>query len=574
MEETLLLPITMFLLNFKQMSKAILVFFLVTFSSLSYGQNSKLDVTSNAYEMTIVNISDLTLNIQTRGRKNTGKKTLDIRDTLFLNGRFTEKKLSNIDIICSYNDKTLHTDSLRNYKNYISWQNNNENSLEYDLEQGLIKLGSTLSAQIAESNFQKDSDDGYLEGIVKSTVNNISWATKKVVGAYESVKNIDKNLRAMSNKSYTEEINNKSYTNYFELIRDVSTLVKNEKELEPITKDLQAFLNKVSDIVGDYWEENTKEYVKERVVIFTQEVIEDSKKYIRNSRKALASYEERKSELLSYRNSDDFSETYTYQAWNLAKRNNPDFRIRSPKLLYSIDLFCFGSDLNKHLTSTPEKVLVKKGEDDYDWGGALFNRNIGGGIHFPISKEQNYSKKFYSKIYGGISFYNSLFDIQEDIRITDNFFSTSPSNSTGFNLSEPIKYEHRKLSADIVWRFFIGDALFIDLNGGYSRHKGELNLNKSELSQGYEWENEVIEIVDESYQPFFGGKIGIGKNRFFGNGKFENAGHLSIGVHFFKTNQTNNTEFLINDSNTDLPIQFNSNNKYIHRVHVGISIAI
>lgn len=166
----------------------------------------------------------------------------------------------------------------------------------------------------------------------------------------------------------------------------------------------------------------------------------------------------------------------------------------------------------------------------------------------------------YSRIYTTIGFHKFSYDLDTSkFKLSSNFFSKKPVNSTGFDISEPIKYENTNISLGLNWRFRLRRS-FIDLNGGYLTQNGALNLDNSKLSDGFEWANKNITINQKNILPFGGVKFGY---------TFYSYAHITIGGQFYKTNTTNDTEFKIKDELGQI-IPFKSDNLH-YKIFIGFN---
>jgi len=153
--------------------------------------------------------------------------------------------------------------------------------------------------------------------------------------------------------------------------------------------------------------------------------------------------------------------------------------------------------------------------------------------------------------------------------LSTNFFETSPATSPGFRLSRPLRYEQIDIAGELTWRFFLGKNIIFDLNGGYAKQTGTLNLNNSVLSEGYTWTEDFLPITDEQYAPFYGAKFGIGKNNFGRNKKLKGI-HLTGGVQFTQPQLQNTTDYRFVQTSTDRAIGFGSEGAWVYRVFVGV----
>src|SRR5690606_25308503 len=110
------------------------------------------------------------------------------------------------------------------------------------------------------------------------------------------------------------------------------------------------------------------------------------------------------------------------------------------------------------------------------------------------------------------------------------------------------------------------NGVILDLHGGYAMHYGVLNLKNSKPSTGVEWAQTRISFTDKVYQPFYGIRIGFGRN------EFHTSTHVMGGIQFFNVQNSQNSEYVIKDkgSNTSIPIESETGLHY--RVHVGYSV--
>lgn len=263
----------------------------------------------------------------------------------------------------------------------------------------------------------------------------------------------------------------------------------------------------------------------------------------------------------------NFERIHTYSVFSVAK--SLDLNTRTPGVLLSVEPLSTGADLNTYWKSSPDKLLVDKDKNkEFEWGNGLTNNIFGGSFSVALSPEIKFSSGFYSRLYGGLSYYSTAYELgAENFSLSGNFFKSVPAGGHGFSIEAPLSFQHQRLGFDLNWRFFVGNALFLDLNGGYVRHSGQLNLKNSTLSDGYSWDSEKVKLVNEYFTPNFGAKIGIGHNG------FHKGAHLTCGLQLFKMDHQNVSAYQITDLSTDQEVSFGSGDQWIHRINVGLNFA-
>ena len=503
------------------------------------GQNVA-SATADRYNLSITNTYKYHLSVTLETRKKSTTRIMSPYSYWKMDGYFSKGKLKNKTVLCDYNSETYSLDKkildndLSNTLTSLRRQRDNEdNSAFRDLE---IKILAELA-----SKFHTNTDNWIIDGL--------SWVAR---GVGNTIK------MAYSFKELIEEINSMNYKSYDELFTD---FLADRFEKAAVARASELIEREIG------LNSETSEYVINAVLYYLGKSTQIQYQYEENIEKAEDRHAQLIEEITALRDDRSFQRDHTYNLYDIT-RKPIDFRTKTPNFILSLEPLCYGSGLNKYWNSPPEKVLTDKdNNDELEWSDGLWNTTAGGSLRFSVTPEMKISKHLYSRVYAGASFYNTSYKHKNGISLSNNFFSTTPANSTPFTVSEPLSFEHNRLSLDLAWRFYIGRVLFFDLNGGYSRQNGVLNLKKSELSEGYSWAKTSINLVEENYQPFFGAKLGIGRNR------FHKGTHLSCGVHFFKIDHTNTTDYSITETATDFPIHFDSEGKYVYRIFVGLSTA-
>jgi hypothetical protein len=243
-----------------------------------------------------------------------------------------------------------------------------------------------------------------------------------------------------------------------------------------------------------------------------------------------------------------------------------NFKTVTPRVTLSVEPLCYGSDLNEYWKNPDERLFKDEDKDnELEWAEGAINATLGGSVGIAVSPEIWLNQNTPSRLYGEFSYHQTMYSLNPDtkIKLSPNFFSKVPTNSTGFTTeNEPVFFQQR-YSFGLSWRFFIGKGGILDLNGGYDKISSRLDLSNATLSQGYTWSNDKIDIVQDVMVPHYGIKLGYGLNKFRGI-------LLSCGAQFYDSKQENQTTYKLIDSNLNKPISF-SNNQFNYRLNVGLT---
>lgn len=516
---------------------------LLLIPTLLCSQSDIISVAADRYYVNISNRADYTLSVKFNGLK----RTITPQGYTSFDGFYSKSKLSNSKIICSYNQATYLRDANRARDNW----NQNKSRLKYKKEASEKDNQEVLrNKAIAESviNIEDESDDW--------------WITKKL-----------KEAGRFAGKSY------KKYRNFVEEI-DALQGIDNWDDLEDYLdfnygkyrSDIKYVSRQIERKFGTNKASN--ESMINAAIYYFEQLTKFNETYENGLRQAEKNYENRIAfldDLLA--SSSDFQNKHTYSNTYKLVQGDIDFSTKTPKVLLSIEPLVFGNSLNQNWDFAPEQILIETGENQYKFGNAFHDTSIGGSFKFSISPEVHLSKKnkaIYGRLFAGIGYYRAGYQLNGlDYSLSTDFFSTSPATSPGFTLSRPLRYEQIDIAGELSWRFFLKKNVVFDLNGGYARQSGTLNLSHSMLSEGYTWTDDFLAITDEQYAPFFGAKFGIGKNNFSRAKKLKGI-HFSGGVQFSQPKLANVTDFRFVETSTDRNISFGSNGAWVYRVFIGL----
>lgn len=515
----------------------LVIFFL--FLTVDLNGSNPISVEASRYHMSVRNTFGYSLKVYAKKGSNIylQPRLLAPGESFYLNKNFTKSKLRRIKFYCRYDDEAFSKDTRANNERHEnSMRQLNANKIAADnsaKEDFFLKLGYH-----AASNVETNTDDNWVISGLKWLIRNIGRAGKVYFSIKENFK----------------EYQNKKYNNYEELFLDLAKKGIEGKIIEELSEEFDKSIG---------LKEGTSEYVVNAILYYIQQMEEFEEKY-RNIESRL-NQEHENSQAYITKLKSDFGFDHEYIAYDIAIKPL-DMKSVTPNFTVTIDPFINGGRLNNFYGRMQDGLFQNKdGDDELEWSDGLWNKYLGGSFGFVVSPEMRLGKKgSYSKIYANIGYHQIGYKLDSaEYRLSNNFFSSIPPNSTGFTLSEPMRFEQTNLSGGLTWRFFIKRHMIIDLCGGYIRQNGVLNMSYSELSQGYSWKNEKIKIVDEKIVPFGGLRLGYGFN------KFHNGTHFSLGVNLYEVNHTNITDYSIKDK-TDNPIEFKSNGLH-YKVYIGLT---
>jgi hypothetical protein len=542
------------------MKKTFLTIILIPFflAHVAFASDNKIKVVCTGYRMNITNISNHSLKIYAlRGREVFASAQLvEAGGSMSINKMFTKAKLRKISIICRYDEDAFYKDKKTNESNHEQRLNNLSESTINSFKASATKFGATVSAQYL-STIKTESNDDWLTRTAKSFGRGLGNLTKGGVYAYESAKNLSKNL---------QEVDNKQYSNFFNFAEDLKKLIKNEKELHPLVDEvLSPLLDAIKEDVN-WADEKSKQYYKKRILYLAQDLIDDFKQSIQREKVIEQEYDNRANELKRLKDDNNFANRNTYNAYIAASQNFLDLKKKTPIFTLSVEPLCYGSDLNQYWKSPSERLFKDEDKDNQlEWGEGLLNSTLGGSIGVTVSPEMWLGANLPSRLYAEFGYYQTLYRMNTDtkFRLSNNFFSKAPTGNAGFSIANPPIFYQQKMSFGLTWRFFIGRKMILDLNGGYDKISGKLDLSEATLSQGFVWASEKVNIVNDISVPHYGLKLGYGFNKFRGV-------LLSCGAQFYDSKQENLTLYKLTDSNLNKPISFSSD-KLNYRLFVGFT---
>lgn len=501
------------------------------------GQNA-VGANANRYKTKITNTSKYHLHVELVTPKKGIYQVLSPGQTWTINTYNSIKKFKQVKIICRYTDQTYSKDKNildRQYDGSVSDLALNRQYLDNQA------FGDLRNKVIAEglSNVYIDSDSQVLQFFAMT-----SRVAGKVTKAFYSFKEVMEDINSRHFSSY-EELIEEYLLGKFEdaIVHEVSQLIESELGLKSATSKYIIgatlhYLSKSQDIEKSY--QNQLQIV--------QEMHSKQVEHIR-----------------SLKNDPFFSSKYSYNLFSILKKPI-DLSTKSPDFVLTIDPLNYGNSINSFVKPKSERVFSDRNNDkELDWEDGLWNRNAGIELGLAVFPELKLSNRSYSRFYINGAFYNSSYTLYEGVSLSRNFFSEIPPNNDGFSITNPITFEQMSTSIKLSWRAYMLGGLFLELDGGYSMQNGRLSLKNSVLSDGFEWANNTIKIVETDFQPFAGLKFGIGANKF--NGGY----HLSCAVQALHIDYNNDSEYRISETSTNIPVTFSSNGKIVYRINVGMS---
>jgi hypothetical protein len=521
---------------------AIILFCLPTHTAFA-NIPSSVELNCTHYEMTVRNTFPYTLKISaTKGKDAIVPATFfAANQTMSFDGRFTKNNLQKTKIVCVYDESTYQIDFKANNQKLEADTNQLRKNKDDAISQSQLDLGVKLAAQTA-STATTSSNDGPIASLFKWISRIGGRATKFVYTLKEEFKSIQK----------------KQYNSYLELLIDLKKKNKTEKDIEDLSKILSKHLN---------IKEKTSEYGINAVLYYLEESQEIEVRYEDTKKLLIEQHDKVDAEIKACKADDSFETNHTYiNAYAIA--NKPmDLRPFTPNFTVSIEPFIIGNNLNEFWTSDSDKLLTDKdGDNKLEGSDGLWNKSLGGSIGFVVSPEMRLGSDSYAKLYANVGYHQFGYYLDTTYKLSRNFFATIPSSAKTFNVSEPIQFQQNNTSFGITARFFVKKRLIIDLNGGYMKQSGTLNLYQSKLTSGHTWVSEQIKTVEDSYTPFGGLKIGYGYNH-------KHSGtHFSVGIDFYSTSQMNTTAYKITESKTDKPIGFGTNGLH-YKIYFGLTTA-
>lgn len=505
-----------------------------------YGQKQIIRVDASRYNYSVSNISDHHIKIEISGWGKNYNRTLsplgEPNSIAEFNGFYSKREMGSKRINCLYDADTYSydvkgTEEIRKRK-------------IQDLDAAKIRIENEIYSDLSFSlaiEAGRNSGIGLLEGPAEFFHKLKNWV--------EKIENFGRIL--------SQEFYNKS---------DVIDLLADELEgsvKEAIEKSLANYIDKAFNLK----EETSKEVVK--AILIAGKKLEKLESIYHDIKVGL--YSEYDNKLLYFNsllNDDTFENVHSYTA-KAAFVTKPSFRTKSPNLILTLEPLSYGSDINDYWTSPKETVLKDAdGDDESEFHDGLWNNTLGASFGYSISPEMYVSQNFYSRIYIGAAYDNTAYNLKTGNQYSNNFFSKRPDDVDTFSVSRPITLNHSRISINAVWRFFIGNNLFIDLQGGVSKMQGNISLKNSELSEGFEWAVAKISYTDRTTTPFGGVRFGIGKNN---NHK---GTHLVGGIQFFEINHQLPSEYKITRIAENEPAHIVGDTKWKHRIHVGLSISL
>jgi len=243
------------------------------------------------------------------------------------------------------------------------------------------------------------------------------------------------------------------------------------------------------------------------------------------------------------------------------------FKTKTPGLTISLSPLHYGNRFNNDWGTSKERLASdENGDDEYEFEDALWNRNFGGKIQFPISQEMGLGKKSQARLLLGIGYFNTAYSFDSRGSYSRNFFSE-------VNTADPLRIlksetmDDQRVSVEMAYKMYLGNVFTFELAGGLSQVKNYINYNATELGDGFAWANSKISLGEKSTQPYYGATLGIGKNE-----KHKGV-HLIIGCRFFQFNDLELPDsYAFEDADKDLPINFKPGNIWNYRINVGLSL--
>lgn len=439
---------------------------------------------------------------------------------------FTKKSIKKMKIYCAYTEETYKKDINENNARLESALNrlnkNKEAIIHSTMQDFFIKIGFH-----AASTIEPNSDDNMMTSFLKWVIQSAGKVGKGYYTIKEGLKFIE----------------TKEYNNYEEFFVDLISYGAEKKFVD----DISSLIEKELGI-----KQKTNAYVINAILYLLQQIQEVEARAEYNTTQIQKDHQTISNQIDNLKNDQDFEKRNSFIVYDIA--NKPlKMKTITPNFSVSVEPIIIGNRLNDFFGRMEDGILKKsETENKFEWTDGLWNNYFGGSAAFAISPEIKIGKNSYSRLYALLGYHHLGYKLDTlQIGISNSFFKTVPSNSAGFTLSEPIRFEQTNLSGGIAWRFFIKNYLIIDLSGGYIRQNGILNLSQNQLSDGYSWVMPKIKIVDNQIIPFGSVKLGLGKN------KFHAGTHFSVSANLYKPNNINNTEFMIFDA-ADKPINFSS----------------
>lgn len=508
--------------------------------SLNLSAQEMIAVRANHYTLNVKNQSDYHLKVETGNKNKTQTKILSPNQLWKRKGYYSKGKLKRQQVRYWYDNDTYQIDKAT-----------------IERERKSAELAAQQSKEAIEGSAIRDLEYKLLaEAAVNVRTNSNNWFAQ--AGSWVLRKAGQTVKLAYAFKELLEEIEGYNYSTYQEAF---DTFLYSRFEAQ-VVEGIASVLDKIIGLRA-----KPVEFVMGSILHCIHQYEKAEENYQRQMKRIEQQYEREIAEIDDLLKTKQIHNQSTRSAYDLIPKSL-DLQTRTPYAQLSIEPLTYGNELNQYWSSTTDRILSDDdNNDEYEWENGLWNNSFGGSFRIGISPEMNFSDEFYSRLYGGISYYQNSYDLVDGITLTSNFFATVPTNSTGFRIENPITYQHQRLGFDAVWRFYMGEHFIFDLNGGYAKQDGQLNFKSATLSQGYRWANETISMVTSDYQPFWGAKIGIGWNN------YHYGTHLLCGVQFFPVAQTNITDYKIERSSTNLPIDFSSDENLIYRINVGFGIA-
>jgi hypothetical protein len=452
---------------------------------------------------------------------------------------FTKNIAKNTVVSYTYDNETFIRDkkaSELNLENTLRTIDRRKVERENNIRQEFYsRVGAELAASV-----KTNSNDNFLIKIIKS----LTRGGGKIAKTYYSY------------KDFYNKFVNKSYHNYTELLKD---LAKNHIE----SKVVDELSNFVQSNLGTDKEVNKG--VINAILFYVQELeelpqnLENEKLNARNSQREYLKL------ITSMKTSPTFNNDYTLFN-ELPEGTN--FRTITPNFSLTIEPLVYGNDLNKYWEILPDKIFVTDPKtNSFSFGEGIGNSTFGGSLSFAISPEIILGENTFSKFYGNIGYSQYLYQLDSiPYRLSKTFFADIPNNSTGFSISNPIRFDQVNLVAGIDYKIFLGKIFTMGLSGGLIQQLGKLNLSSSELSQGYSWKVSEVEISDKTYIPYAGVQIGIGRNN------FHRGTHLTLSGQVCKPQHVNITNYKIFDSLNNNIIDFDSENLN-YKICIGLAFS-
>jgi hypothetical protein len=308
-------------------------------------------------------------------------------------------------------------------------------------------------------------------------------------------------------------------------------------------------------------------YIIEAILYYAQQDQEYDKQFEEKKAKIEAIWTARDKELTALKNNVSYRQQNTFNAYVLAKPAN--LKTVTPWFGIAFEPLTYGSNLNAVWKSRPDKLLENKDtDDDLEWADGLINRYFGGNIDCMVSPEIALGRNSFSRVYATVAYHQFAYRMDSmRFKISDNFFAAQASNGGIIHIEEPLRFQQSNFSAGISWRFFLGQNVLLDLNGGYIfRQTGLLDLSHTTLPDGYTWSVTKIQLSESQNIPYFGARLGIGR-RLFHQGVY-----WTLGTCFYKSQNVNTTDYILKNADTNEPVSYTSANKFDYRLNVGFSV--